>query len=190
MVDLFSHCIELAPLEDQTAEFKRAWIYRGHGVPKVLLTDQGPNVDGRKVREMCRQLGIEKRHTTAYHPQADGMAERGIGAVKQTLRWLLLDFFLGNVALGLHPTHPEISLTHSVNSVSFAYKRNCLLMHSVLREGTKSSYAPRDVPRTPVTFESYWTLLKETKEALSSLARNTGGHGPSGSSHRPSLHAG
>ena len=91
MVDLFSHCIELAPLEDQTAEFKRAWIYRGHGVPKVLLTDQGPNVDGRKVREMCRQLGIEKRHTTAYHPQADGMAERGIGAVKQTLRCLLLD---------------------------------------------------------------------------------------------------
>ena len=40
---------------------------------------------------MCRELGIEKRHTTAYHPQADGMAEQGIGAVKQTLRCLLLD---------------------------------------------------------------------------------------------------
>ena len=91
MVDLFSQYVELAPLEDQTAEsvvreFKRSWIYRGHGVPKVLLTDQGPNVDGQKVREMCGQLGIEKRHTTAYHPQADGMAERGIGTVKQTIR--------------------------------------------------------------------------------------------------------
>ena len=89
-VDLFSHYIELAPLEDQTAEsivreFKRSWIYKGHGVLKVLLTDQGPNVDGQKVREMCGELGIEKRHTTAYHPQADGMAEWGIGAVKQTI---------------------------------------------------------------------------------------------------------
>ena len=48
MVDMFSHYIELAPLEDQTAEsilneFKKAWIYNGHGVPRILLTDQGPN---------------------------------------------------------------------------------------------------------------------------------------------------
>ena len=90
MVDLFSHYIELAPLEDQSAEsvvreFKRSWIYRGHGVPKVLLTDKGPNVDGQKVREMCRQLGIEKRHTTAYHQwRSQGGASRGQAPVVET----------------------------------------------------------------------------------------------------------
>ena len=96
MVDLFSHYIELAPLHNQTAdtiveEFKRSWIYRGHGVPKILLIDQGHNVDGREVRNMCETLGVEKRHATAYHSQADGMAERSIGTVKQTIRCLLLE---------------------------------------------------------------------------------------------------
>ena len=96
MVDLFSHYIELAPLYNQTVDaivekFKRSWIYRGHGVPKILLTDQGHNVDGREVRNMCETLGVEKRHATAYHPQADRMAERSIGTVKQTIRCLLLE---------------------------------------------------------------------------------------------------
>ena len=64
MVDLFSHYIELPPLHNQTAdtiveEFKRSWIYRGHGIPKILLTDQGHNVDGREGRNMCETLGVK-----------------------------------------------------------------------------------------------------------------------------------
>ena len=174
IVDLFSHCIELAPLEDQTAEsivneFKRAWIYRGHGVPKVLLTDQRPNVDGQKVREMCRQLGIEKRHTTAYHPQADGMAERGIGAVKQTLRCLLLDRKMEQASWPA--LLPEVSFL--LNSVSNAPTELSPHLLTYGREPrAPKDLASLDVPDTPVTVEDYWTRLKETKEALASLARN------------------
>ena len=47
IVDAFTRFIELIPLEDQSAasivrEFQRGWIFRGHGVPKGLLTDQSP----------------------------------------------------------------------------------------------------------------------------------------------------
>ena len=54
-------------------EFLGGWIYRGHKVPIVLVTEQGENVDGTVVHELCQELGIQKRHTT-YHPEADGMA--------------------------------------------------------------------------------------------------------------------
>ena len=49
-------------------EFERCWIFRGHGVPRGLLTDQAHNIDGVEVRRMCERLGIEKRHSSPYHP--------------------------------------------------------------------------------------------------------------------------
>ena len=103
IVDVFTRYIEAIPLKDQKAislvkEFEAGWIYRGHGVPKALLSDQGPNVDGKEIREMCEKFGIEKRHTSPYHPQADGLAERSIGLVKQVARCLTLERELGKGA--------------------------------------------------------------------------------------------
>ncbi|KAI6650044.1 Retrovirus-related Pol polyprotein from transposon 17.6 [Oopsacas minuta] len=96
MVDVFTRYIELVPLQEQTAaslirEFERGWIFRGHGVPRGLLSDQARNIDGVEVRRMCDRLGIEKRHSSPYHPQADGLVERSIGLVKQVARCLTLD---------------------------------------------------------------------------------------------------
>ena len=83
IVDIFTRYIELCPMRDQSAasvvrEFERGWIFRGHGVPRGLLTDQAHNIDGVEVRRMCDKLGIEKRHSSPYHPQGDGMVERSI----------------------------------------------------------------------------------------------------------------
>ena len=96
IVDLFTRMIELVPLHDQTVDsiivaFQQGWIYRGHGVPELVVTDQGAQLDGEQFREFCKSLKIEKRHTTPYHPQCDGMAERNIGFVKQVLSCLMLD---------------------------------------------------------------------------------------------------
>ena len=96
IVDLFSRHIEIAPLRDQRATtlveaFEHSWIYRGHGVPKVILSDQGSNVDGETFRSFCRALGVNKRRTTPYRPQSDGMSERNIGMVKQVIRCLQQD---------------------------------------------------------------------------------------------------
>ena len=76
-------------MKDQTAKsivnaFLEGWVYRGHGVPRVALTDQGKNVYGLVIVELCRDFRIEKRHTTPYHPESDGMAERHIGFVSRS----------------------------------------------------------------------------------------------------------
>ena len=50
-------------------------VYR-HGPPRIFTSDQAPNVDREKVRALLEKLGVEKRHSSPYHPQGDGQAER------------------------------------------------------------------------------------------------------------------
>ncbi|KII60313.1 Retrovirus-related Pol polyprotein [Thelohanellus kitauei] len=46
------------------------------GVPSVLYTDQGANVDGGLMKSVCISLNIHETRTTIYHPQSDGLVER------------------------------------------------------------------------------------------------------------------
>ena len=55
-------------------------------MPSVLLTDQGRNFESHLFTSMCRLFGIEKRRTTPYHPQTDGLCERFNGILKLLLR--------------------------------------------------------------------------------------------------------
>ena len=82
-------------MADQTAESVRrgllqGWIHR-HGPPKIMLNNQGANVDGILVGEMLSGFGIEKRHSSPYHPECDDQTERGVQSVKQVMRCLLED---------------------------------------------------------------------------------------------------
>ena len=56
------------------------WIYI-HGTPYFLLSDQGSNVDGAVMQEICNHFGIEKRRSSAYHSQGNAFAERNICSV-------------------------------------------------------------------------------------------------------------
>ena len=92
--DVFSKFIQAVALKDQTASsvteaLKAHWIFL-HGSPFYLLSDQGSNVDGEVVRELCDSTGIEKRRSSAYHSQGNGFAERNIRNVKEILRTVLL----------------------------------------------------------------------------------------------------
>ena len=94
--DLFSKYIELIPLRNQLSGsicrgLLDGWIFK-HGPPRIMLSDQCPNVDGAgQVRELLHDYGIEKRHSTPYHPEEDGQAERGIQTVKQVMQCMLED---------------------------------------------------------------------------------------------------
>jgi len=93
--DVFSKYIHAIPLKDQTAKtvsdaFLTNWVYV-HGTPYFLLTDQGSNVDGSIMKDICNSLGIEKRRSSAYHSPGNGFAERNIRSIKDMLRSVLLD---------------------------------------------------------------------------------------------------
>ena len=78
-------------LRERDCRFRTRVGIPGARVPEIILTDQGSQLDGEEFRGFCKHLDIDKRHTTPYHPQCDGMAERNIGLVKQVISCLMLD---------------------------------------------------------------------------------------------------
>ncbi len=51
-------------------------IFSRMGLPYQILTDRGSQFTGALAKQLASLLGIEKLHTTAYHPQTNGVLER------------------------------------------------------------------------------------------------------------------
>lgn len=80
IVDRFTRWPEVIPTSDMTAlttakSIVQGWISR-FGCPVSITTDQGRNFESALLRELTNILGCNRIHTTAYHPIANGMAER------------------------------------------------------------------------------------------------------------------
>ena len=56
------------------------------GLPSVLHSDQGKNFESTILKQTLDAFGVTKSHTTAYHPQGDGMVERLNRSLLQMLR--------------------------------------------------------------------------------------------------------
>src|ERR1700722_14439502 len=61
-------------------------VWKLHGLPRVIISDWGPQICGRMHTGIYRMLGIALSTTTAYHPQSDGQTERVNQEVEQYLR--------------------------------------------------------------------------------------------------------
>ena len=179
VVDLFSHLVETIPLRDQTAKsivnaFLGGWVYRGHGVPIILVTDQGKNVDGAAIHELCQELGIQKRHTTPYHPEADGMAERHIGFVKQVIRCLMLE---RNLEKGSWPSLlPEVTFyCNNLDNASTKISPHLMTFGRQPRTPLDMliAHAPTDGGQTG---NEYVDLLLKKREELDEIAQKNRGN--------------
>ena len=56
------------------------------GIPKEILTDQGPNFTSRLLAELYQLLHVDALRTSPYHPQTDGLVERFNRTLKEMLR--------------------------------------------------------------------------------------------------------
>ena len=65
-------CWAIADQEAKTVAHCLEELICRHGVPQVLLTDQGRNFESQVIAEVCDLLHITKKRMTAYHPQCDG----------------------------------------------------------------------------------------------------------------------
>ena len=61
-------------------------VFSRHGLPKVLLTDQGSVFTSKLTQLMCKTFEIHKVQTSPYHPQSDGALERWHACLKGMLK--------------------------------------------------------------------------------------------------------
>lgn len=80
---IIDHCTgwaEVFPLRNKTNKavwdaFADLYLPR-HGIPAIILTDNGQEFCAERFREYLQQLNIKHRRITPYHPQANGKIER------------------------------------------------------------------------------------------------------------------
>ena len=65
----------------QTIE-KLQSIFSVHGLPKTIVTDNGPSFVSEEFERFCQVNGIQHVKSSPYHPATNGLAERGVQSFK------------------------------------------------------------------------------------------------------------
>ena len=89
VVDYFSRYVEVQHLKSTTASIvirTLKSIFSRHGVPSVLVTDNGPQYDCKEMKEFAESYAFKHVTSSPYHPQSNGLAERMVKTVKQLLK--------------------------------------------------------------------------------------------------------
>lgn len=79
VVDHYSRYYEVAVVRTITSEKtikSLKTIFAGHGLPEVLVSDNGPNLVSEKFKAFLKENGIKHQRVTTRWVQANGEAER------------------------------------------------------------------------------------------------------------------
>jgi hypothetical protein len=67
-------------------EMIRKKVVRLDGLPKIIVTDRGPQIAAVFWKKLCERLGVNRRLSTAFHPQTYGQTERMNACMEKYLR--------------------------------------------------------------------------------------------------------
>lgn len=95
LTDYFTKWSEAYALPDSEASTCMSAMYQNFfsrfGLPRQLHSDQGRNFESKLFFQLCKITGIEKSHTTPFHPRSDGQCERLNRTLLQMLRTTAAD---------------------------------------------------------------------------------------------------
>ncbi|GAA0177265.1 hypothetical protein LIER_29674 [Lithospermum erythrorhizon] len=78
-VDYFSKCVKAAPLKktgsDNIMRFLWKHVITCFGVPRILISDNGPQFESEELPQFCEKYNIEHRFSPVYYPQCNGQVE-------------------------------------------------------------------------------------------------------------------
>ena len=87
--DYFSRYIDVTYLPEtnsKTVIAKTKNIFAHHGVPELLISDNGPQFSSREFKQFAKDWNFTHQTTSPHYPQANGAAESAVKAVKDMLK--------------------------------------------------------------------------------------------------------
>lgn len=96
ITDRYTKAIHLIPTRqtDTARELAAQFIhnvFRLHGLPDDIVSDRGSTFASEWWGEVCKQLGVKRKMSTAFHPQTDGQTERVHQSMERMLT-IVLDY--------------------------------------------------------------------------------------------------
>ena len=91
VVDAFSKWIEVEMMTCSTASAtvgRMRRIFATHGLPLVLVSDNGSSFVGEEFKQFMLKNGIRHIFTAPYHPSSNGQAERMVRTFKEAMKCL------------------------------------------------------------------------------------------------------
>ena len=89
VVDAFSKWIEVYITKSSSSAATIAKLrecFAQHGIPDVVVSDNGSNFTSEEFADFVRKNGIAHLTTAPYHPSSNGLAERAVQTVKNGIR--------------------------------------------------------------------------------------------------------
>jgi len=90
IVDHFSNMVVTIPMSitltsSQLVDLYKSKVFPLFGIPKKIVSDQGPQFASEFMHNICQILSIEQNLSTAYHPETNAQVERMNHEVAQYL---------------------------------------------------------------------------------------------------------
>ena len=76
-------------LVERLVRLFRDYVWKLHGLPESIVSDQGPQFVAGLTKELNRMLGIKTKLSTVFHPQTDGQTEHINQELEQYLRFFI-----------------------------------------------------------------------------------------------------
>lgn len=78
--DYLSKYVVIQAIRKATTEnvinFLKEKMFYTHGIPRIIITDNGTNLCSNQMRDVLKLMGIEHKTTSVYRPQTNGQTER------------------------------------------------------------------------------------------------------------------
>ena len=91
VVDAYSKWLEVVPMSSATTNTtieRLRTIFATHGLPRVLVTDNGAQFTSSEFRAFTQGNGIKHVYSSPYHPATNGLAERAVQSFKEHMKRL------------------------------------------------------------------------------------------------------
>ena len=126
VVDAYSHWLEVVSVASTSSEFaiqKLRILFATHGLPDLLVSDNGSAFTSEVFQEFCSRNGIRHVTTAPGHPSSNGLVERAVQTFKLSLQKIVQGDWVARLARFLLQQHSTPHATTGVSPAELLLKR-------------------------------------------------------------------